>query len=119
VGSLVAHRNPNPDPNPEGAGVSAPVAQVEELVTATLNPVLNEALKVVSKVAKNENVYIKIDPADVIYASVNGDWEARRLNVNSRIAYIVLRNGIVVEAREYFNQLRIESIHECDCVCRE
>jgi hypothetical protein len=84
-------------------------------VRAVEEGVLSKALEVVSKVARNEKVYIRIDPADVIYASVNEDWEAKRVKVNAVVAYIVLRNGIAIEAREYFNQLRIESIHECVC----
>jgi hypothetical protein len=90
-------------------------------VKAVEEGVLSRALEVVSKVAKNEKVYIKIDPADVIYASVSDDWEAKRVKVNAVVAYIVLRNGIAIEAREYFNRIKVESIHECqcgDCVCR-
>jgi hypothetical protein len=116
VGILVAH----PDPNPGGAGVSAP-AQVEELVTVTGFSTLNEALEIVLRVAKRNNVYLNVDPNDVLYAEVFEDHEARRVNVKARIAYLLLRNGIAVEAREYFAQLRVESIHECqcgDCVCR-
>jgi hypothetical protein len=77
--------------------------------------VLSKALEIVTRVAGNEKVYIKIDPAEVLYADVHEDWEAKRLKVNAMVAYIVLRNGIAIEAREYFNQLRIESIHECVC----
>jgi hypothetical protein len=117
VGNLVAH-----NPNPEGAGVSAPVAQaqVEELVTAVGFSTLNVALEILLKVARSNNVYVNIDPDDVLYAEVDEDYEAKRMNLRTRVAYLVLKNGITIEAREYFNQLRVESIHECqcgDCVC--
>ena len=114
---MVAH----PDPNPEGAGVSAPAqAQVEELVTAVGFSTLNEALEILLKVARINNVYVNVDPNDVLYAEVGEDYEAKRMNLRARVAYLVLKNGIAIEAREYFAVLKVESIHECqcgDCVC--